>query len=68
MVLEVKNITKSFGGITALKNISFSIQQGEIYGLIGPNGAGKTTMFNCITNLVEPTSGEIFLMEKRLRG
>lgn len=68
MVLEVKNITKSFGGITALKNISFSIQQGEIYGLIGPNGAGKTTMFNCITNLVEPTSGEIFFNGEKITG
>lgn len=68
MVLEVKNITKRFGGITALKNISFTIQQGEIYGLIGPNGAGKTTMFNCITNIVEPTEGEIFLMEKKLQN
>lgn len=59
MVLEVRNIVKRFGGITALKNISFSIQEGEIYGLIGPNGAGKTTMFNCITNFIEPTEGEI---------
>lgn len=66
MVLEVKNITKRFGGITALKNISFTIQQGEIYGLIGPNGAGKTTMFNCITNIVEPTEGEIFFNGEKI--
>ena len=67
MVLEIKNITKNFGGISALKDVSFTIKQGEIYGLIGPNGAGKTTMFNLITNIFEPTSGEIiFLMKKTL--
>lgn len=60
MVLEIKNVTKSFGGITALKNVSFTVEKGQIYGLIGPNGAGKTTMFNCITNIFEPTEGEIY--------
>lgn len=59
MVLEIQNVSKNFGGIHALQNVSFSIKQGEIYGLIGPNGAGKTTMFNLITNIFEPTSGEI---------
>lgn len=59
MVLELKKITKNFGGISALKDVSFSIKKGEIFGLIGPNGAGKTTMFNMITNIYEPTSGEI---------
>lgn len=59
MVLEIKNVTKSFGGIQALKGVTFSIREGEVYGLIGPNGAGKTTMFNLITNIFAPTSGEI---------
>ncbi|MED3661935.1 ABC transporter ATP-binding protein [Ureibacillus sp. FSL K6-8385] len=68
MVLEVRNITKRYGGITALKDISFSIRQGEVYGLIGPNGAGKTTMFNCITNFVEPTSGEVYFKGENITG
>ena len=59
MVLELKNITKNFGGISALTDVSFKINKGEIFGLIGPNGAGKTTMFNVITNMFLPTSGEI---------
>lgn len=59
MVLKIQNVSKNFGGINALKDVTFSINEGEIYGLIGPNGAGKTTMFNLITNIFEPTSGEI---------
>ena len=55
--LEVKNITKRFGGLIAVNNFSLSIVQKEIVGLIGPNGAGKTTLFNCITKLVKPDSG-----------
>src|SRR5690606_13270687 len=61
MVLEIKNVTKSFGGIKELKGVTFSIREGEVYGLIGPNGAGKTTMFNLITNIFAPTSGAIHL-------
>ena len=45
-VLELKNVTKRFGGLTAVGDVSFTINEGEIYGLIGPNGAGKTTIFN----------------------
>nr|WP_106780406.1 ABC transporter ATP-binding protein [Lysinibacillus timonensis] len=66
MVLEVKNITKNFGGISALKDVSFSIKKGDIFGLIGPNGAGKTTMFNMITNIFEPTSGDIIFQDKNI--
>ncbi|KGR77506.1 ABC transporter ATP-binding protein [Ureibacillus manganicus] len=68
MVIEVKNITKNFGGISALKDVSFSINKGEIFGLIGPNGAGKTTMFNMITNIYEPTSGEIIFQGENITG
>lgn len=68
MVLEIKNVTKRFGGITALKNISFTIEKGQIYGLIGPNGAGKTTMFNCITNIFSPTEGEIYFNGENITG
>ena len=59
MVLEIKKISKNFGGIQALTDVSFSVEEGEILGLIGPNGAGKTTMFNMITAMYPPSSGDI---------
>ncbi|KAB2330191.1 ABC transporter ATP-binding protein [Cytobacillus depressus] len=68
MVLEIKNISKNFGGISALTNVTFSVGEGEIFGLIGPNGAGKTTMFNMITNLFSPTSGEITFADETVTG
>jgi branched-chain amino acid transport system ATP-binding protein len=61
MILEVKNITKSFGGVVAINDTSFKIKQNEIFGLIGPNGAGKTTMFNIITGNYKATKGDVFL-------
>lgn len=57
--LEVINLTKRFGGLIAVNNISFKIDKGEIIGLIGPNGAGKTTVINMISGLLSPTSGRI---------
>jgi ABC-type branched-subunit amino acid transport system ATPase component len=57
--LQITNLTKSFGGIVALDNVSFEVKPGEIVGLIGPNGAGKTTVFNCISRLYEPDHGSI---------
>ncbi|MGK3045349.1 ATP-binding cassette domain-containing protein, partial [Klebsiella michiganensis] len=57
-LLSVRHMTKRFGGLTAVDNVSLSINQGEIYGLIGPNGAGKTTCFNLITGLYPADSGE----------
>lgn len=68
MVLELNNITKNFGGISALTDVSFKINEGEIFGLIGPNGAGKTTMFNIITNMYLPTSGEISFLGEKISG
>lgn len=68
MVLELNNITKNFGGISALTDVSFKINEGEIFGLIGPNGAGKTTMFNIITNMYLPTSGEIRFLGENISG
>jgi branched-chain amino acid transport system ATP-binding protein len=68
MVLEVNNISKHFGGIKALTDVSFSIMEGEILGLIGPNGAGKTTMFNMITSIFPPTAGEITLRGEKIDG
>lgn len=68
MVLELTKITKNFGGISALTDVSFKIEQGQIFGLIGPNGAGKTTMFNIITNMFLPTSGEISFVGEKISG
>ncbi len=60
-ILQVNNLTKTFGGLTAVDDLSFSIEDGEIYGLIGPNGAGKTTIFNIITRFYDPDTGEVIL-------
>lgn len=67
-LLQVTGVTKRFGGLAALEEVSLSIGQGEIYGLIGPNGAGKTTLFNCMTGLYSLTEGEVNLAGVRLRG
>jgi branched-chain amino acid transport system ATP-binding protein len=58
-MLEVRSVTKRFGGLTALKDVDFVIEQGQIFGLIGPNGAGKTTLFNLVTGIYSPTQGSI---------
>lgn len=60
-LVEVKNLTMKFGGLTALDNVSFTIRRGEILGLIGPNGAGKTTCFNAMTGVYKPSSGKVLL-------
>ncbi|WP_243297926.1 ABC transporter ATP-binding protein [Bacillus litorisediminis] len=64
-LLDVKNVTKRFGGVVANNDVSFSIETGQITGLIGPNGAGKSTMFNMISNVFQPTVGEIWFEGKR---
>ena len=58
-VLEVTDIKKSFGGITAVDGVSFDVREGEILGLIGPNGCGKSTLFNCILGQLTPSGGEV---------
>lgn len=58
-ILEIKKLCKNFGGLEALRNITFEINKGEILGLIGPNGAGKTTLFNCVAGIEKATDGEI---------
>lgn len=68
MVLQVKKACKNFGGLSALSDVSFSINKSEIFGLIGPNGAGKTTMFNLITSMFRPTSGEIIFNGENIDG
>jgi len=68
VVLKTNKITIRFGGLTAVKELDMAVAVGEIYGLIGPNGAGKTNIFNLLTGVYEPTSGEIYFEEKRIDG
>ncbi len=67
-LLEIKNLTKSFRGLTAVNNVSFQVHEGEIVSLIGPNGAGKTTIFNCINQFFPLTAGDIIFRGKSLKG
>lgn len=68
MLLQVRNISKSFGGLQALKDVSFSVSKGEIHALIGPNGAGKTTLLNIISGIESPDSGEVILKGGNVNG
>jgi branched-chain amino acid transport system ATP-binding protein len=68
MILEIKNVTKKFGGVTAINDTNFTVNSKEIYGLIGPNGAGKTTMFNIITGNYDATEGEVVFRHEVLNG
>jgi branched-chain amino acid transport system ATP-binding protein len=65
---EARQITKRFGGLTAVSNVDFVVQKGMIAGLIGPNGAGKTTFFNMITGVYSPTEGEMYFDNTELTG
>lgn len=67
-MLTVKRVSKSFGGIEAVKGVDLTVQKGKIHALIGPNGAGKTTLFNLITGLTRPTSGEILFDGEPIAG
>ena len=67
-LLTAENVSKQFGGLAALSDVTFSINQGEIFGLIGPNGAGKTTLFNVLTGLYTPISGKVLLNGRSLLG
>lgn len=66
--LETIKCTIQFGGLVAVNALDMSVRRGEIYGLIGPNGAGKTTVFNLLTGVYKPTSGEIYFQGKRIDG
>lgn len=59
IILEAKNLSKEFGGVIAVHNVSFAVTRGEIFAIIGPNGAGKTTLFNLISGVYTPTNGEL---------
>lgn len=68
VLLELKDLTIKFGGVTALNQVNLKIHEGEILALIGPNGAGKTTVFNVVTGVYQATSGEVLLNDKSLKG
>jgi ABC-type branched-subunit amino acid transport system ATPase component len=67
-ILEVRGLTKRFGGVTAVNRCSLALSPGRIYGLIGPNGSGKSTLFNCITGLLQRDGGEIYFKAERIDG
>ncbi len=67
-ILEVQGLTKSFGGLTAVNDLSFELRNGEILGIIGPNGAGKTTVFNLITGFYHPNTGTVRFKDETITG
>ncbi|MFO7686795.1 MAG: ABC transporter ATP-binding protein [Desulfobacterales bacterium] len=67
-ILEIREVTKTFGGIIALNRVSFDVDEGEILGIIGPNGSGKTTVVNCITGFVKASSGRILFRGRDITG
>jgi branched-chain amino acid transport system ATP-binding protein len=67
-LLEVRSLSRFFGGVKANQDVSFSVEKGTVVGLIGPNGAGKTTLFNCITGFFPPSKGEVLFDGKRIDG
>ena len=68
MILEVKELGKSFQGLKAVNEVSFSMPKGGLYSLIGPNGAGKTTIFNLIAGAIKPDRGQVFLNDRDITG
>jgi branched-chain amino acid transport system ATP-binding protein len=67
-LLEVKKVSRFFGGLAAVRDVSFDLRQGEILGLIGPNGAGKTTLFNVINGFYAPSRGDVFFKGEKISG
>ncbi|HMK51084.1 MAG TPA: ATP-binding cassette domain-containing protein, partial [Thermodesulfobacteriota bacterium] len=65
-LLQIQGVSKRFGGLTALAEVSYSVNRGEILGLIGPNGAGKTTLFNVVNGFYPPTQGEVLFKGGRI--
>ena len=67
-LLSLRSVSKYFGGLGALRDVSFDVEAGEIFAIIGPNGAGKTTLFNCVAGAHRPTEGQIFFDGRRIDG
>lgn len=67
-LLETKELSKHFGGLSALSNVTLEVNKGEVVGIIGPNGAGKTTLYNCVTGFYKPTSGKVMFEGKDITG
>jgi ABC-type multidrug transport system ATPase subunit len=65
-IIEVQNITKQFGTFEAVKNVSFTVYKGDVFGFLGPNGAGKSTTLRCILSLIKPNNGKVFIFGKTL--
>ncbi len=65
---RVEKLVKTFGGLTAVNEVSFQVEQGQIFGLIGPNGSGKTTLFNMISGVYTPTSGKVLYKDREIQG
>ncbi|GAA4184466.1 ABC transporter ATP-binding protein [Streptosporangium oxazolinicum] len=68
VMLELKSLVMRFGGVTALRDVNLTINEGEIFALIGPNGAGKTTVFNVVTGVYQPTEGEVRFLDEKISG
>jgi branched-chain amino acid transport system ATP-binding protein len=67
-LLKIQKVSRFFGGIAAIKDVSFEVREGEILGLIGPNGAGKTTLFNVVNGFYRPSRGEVFFQDRKISG
>src|SRR3954453_10044420 len=67
-VLRIENLTKRFGGLTAVNNLSLSLSRGRLQAIIGPNGAGKTTFFNLVSGLLSPSGGRVFFRGRDITG
>jgi branched-chain amino acid transport system ATP-binding protein len=67
-IMKVENVTKKFGALVAVDNVSFEVEKEETLGIIGPNGAGKTTLFNVISGELKPTSGKVYFMNRDITG
>ncbi len=68
MILDVKDVSRHFGGLLALDKISFAVEEGQIFGIIGPNGAGKTTLFNIVDGVFPPSSGRVIFRGADITG
>jgi branched-chain amino acid transport system ATP-binding protein len=67
-ILDIQNVSKHFGGLKAVDQVSLTIEKGQIYGLIGPNGAGKSTLFNCVAGSFAPTIGNVIFKDQNITG